>query len=78
MTQATAYSEKYEKYLTNDVHDPDMILSNSSWTINSDQESKRWISISILDILEHLAAMLERTNSKCNSKIIFLLRSKSK
>ena len=35
-----------------------MILSNSSWTINSDQECKRWTSISILDVLEHLTAMI--------------------
>ena len=60
MTQATAYSEKYEKYLTNDVHDPDMILSNSSWTINSDQESKKWTSVSILDVLEHLTYCHDR------------------
>ena len=55
-----------------------MILSNSSWTINRDQESKRCTSVSILDAWEHLTAMIEMINSKCNSKIIFVLRSKSK
>ena len=66
--------DDYEKHLTNNVH----VFSNSSRTINSDLESKKCTSCSILDIWEQLTVMKERINSKCNSKIIFFLRSKSK
>ena len=66
--------DDYEKHLTNNIH----VFSNSSRTINSDLESKKCTSFSILDIWEQLTAMMERINSKCNSKIIFFLRSKSK
>ena len=66
--------DDYEKHLTNNIH----VFSNSSRTINSDLESKKCTSFSILDIWEQLTVMMERINSKCNSKIIFFLRSKSK
>ena len=46
------------------------IFSNSSNAINSDLESKSCTSLTILDIWEYLTVMIERINSKCNSKTI--------
>ena len=43
-----------------------------------DERASAYQGVSILDVLEHLTAMIERINSKCNSKTIFLLRTKSK
>ena len=43
-----------------------------------DEQASVYQGVSILDVWEHLTAMTERINSKCNSKVIFLLRSISK
>ena len=71
--------DDYEKHLTNNIH----VFSNSSRTINSDLESKKCTSLTSEQLVykctrEQLTVMMERINSKCNSKIIFFLRSKSK
>ena len=42
-----------------------------------DEQASVYQSVIILDVLEHLTAMTERINSKCNSKVICACTFKS-